>query len=450
MTGRQTIAAIATSQGKGGIGVVRVSGKDSLEIAKTVSKKSEITPRHAHFSSFTDSQNRIIDQGVLIYFNAPNSFTGEDVVEFQGHSGSVVLNILLKEVLFCGARLARPGEFTERAYLNEKMDLVQAEAVADLIDSVSEQAARSAARSLDGEFSNKIHLLVDDLIKIRVIVEGALDFPEEDIEIINESGLTGKLKIIISTIDQLLLSTTAGRKLREGIRTVIAGMPNVGKSSLLNRLVGADRAIVTDIAGTTRDVIEDTIVIDGLAVNIVDTAGLRVPEGQVEAEGIKRSVKEIKKADIVIYVTDKIKLDHEDYCWIENTGISGEQLIVLHNKIDLNNEKPGKIFLEDIAHVFASMKDGAGLNELEETIKNFSHIDLGNENIILARERHIQALKLAKQGLESAMSLLLSSVQGEIVAEELRRAQQVLAEITGEVHSDELLGEIFSRFCIGK
>jgi tRNA modification GTPase len=449
MPERHTIAAIVTSHGKSGVGIVRLSGKQSLNIAKAISK-NDIKPRHAHFCTLTDKQNRIIDQGVLIYFNAPNSFTGEDVIELQVHGSDIVLNILLKEVLSLGARLARPGEFTERAFLNERIDLVQAEAVADLIDSVSEQAARSAARSLQGEFSKKIHFLVEELINIRVFVEGALDFPEEEIDFLKDSDILNNLEKILTELDQLLINANAGKKLREGLRAAIVGKPNVGKSSLLNRLAGIDRAIVTDIAGTTRDVIEETVLIDGLAVNIVDTAGLREPEGQVEAEGIKRSLNEINKADIIIYVTDKALLESEDRLWIANTKISNEKLIVLHNKIDLNKKKAGEITLEGICHIFASMKTGNGTEFLSAAIKNFYGVGQNLENIVLARERHIEALMKAKLDIETVRAEFLLMGQGEILAEGLRLSQVTLSNITGEFHTEELLGEIFSRFCIGK
>jgi tRNA modification GTPase len=444
-----TIAAIVTSHGKSGVGIVRLSGKQSLNIAKAISKK-DIKPRHAHFCAFIDKQNRIIDQGVLIYFNAPNSFTGEDVVELQVHGSDVVLNILLKDVLLRGARLARPGEFTERAFLNERIDLVQAEAIADLIDSVSEQAARSAVRSLQGEFSRKIHYLVEELINIRVFVEGALDFPEEEIDFLKDSDISSKLEKILMELDQLLVNAKAGKKLREGLRAAIVGKPNVGKSSLLNRLAGVDRAIVTDIAGTTRDVIEETVLIDGLAVNIVDTAGLREPEGRVEAEGIKRSLNEISKADIIIYVTDKVLLEAEDRKWIDNTNISIKKLIVLHNKIDLNKKNPGEKTQEGICHIFASMKTGKGRDYIMAAVKNFYGVEQNFENIVLARERHIEALMKAKLDIESVLAEFLLTGQGEILAEGLRLSQLTLGKITGEYHTEELLGEIFSRFCIGK
>jgi len=352
--------------------------------------------------------------------------------------------------LLRGARLARPGEFTERAFLNERIDLVQAEAIADLIDSVSEQAARSAVRSLQGEFSRKIHYLVEELINIRVFVEGALDFPEEEIDFLKDSDISSKLEKILMELDQLLVNAKAGKKLREGLRAAIVGKPNVGKSSLLNRLAGVDRAIVTDIAGTTRDVIEETVLIDGLAVNIVDTAGLREPEGRVEAEGIKRSLNEISKADIIIYVTDKVLLEAEDRKWIDNTNISIKKLIVLHNKIDLNKKNPGEKTQEGICHIFASMKTGKGIEYIMAAVKNFYGVEQNFENIVLARERHIEALMKAKLDIESVLAEFLLTGQGEILAEGLRLSQLTLGKITGEYHTEELLGEIFSRFCIGK
>ena len=450
MSDRQdTIAAIATSQGKGGIGIVRLSGKESLSIATTISG-IKIKPRYTHHCSFKDSRNRLIDQGVLIFFNAPNSYTGEDVVEFHGHGGQVVLNLLLKETLSLGARLARPGEFTERAYLNERIDLVQAEAVADLIDSVSEAAARSAARSLEGDFSTRINSLLEQIIHVRVYVEGALDFPEEEIDFLKESDVLSQLNSISNGLSELLKSAMGGKRLRDGIRAVIIGRPNVGKSSLLNRLTGIDRAIVTDIAGTTRDVIEETILIGGLSVDIVDTAGLREPEGKVEAEGVRRSLDEINKAQIIIVVTDQSGDEININQWIQDRKFTTDQLLILHNKIDLRDEKPALIIKKDIHHIYASMKTGAGIDILKDVISKISGVYDNSENLVLARERHIQSLSKAMEFITSGISAFSASGQAEILAEELKKTQRALAEITGEFHNEDLLGEIFSRFCIGK
>ena len=444
-----TIAAIATPPGKSGIGIVRVSGKESLSIARKITNKN-IKPRNAHFSSFKDGQGRLIDSGLTIFFNAPHSFTGEDVVEFQGHGGQVVMNLLLKEVLNHGARLARPGEFTERAYMNEKIDLVQAEAVADLINSVSEQAALSAVRSLEGEFSSQINGLVDGLVSIRVFVEGALDFPEEEIDFLKDSAVVENIENIIHKLNDLLLAAINGSKLRAGTRAVIIGRPNVGKSSLLNRLAGINRAIVTDVAGTTRDVIEDTIQIDGLSLNIVDTAGLREPEGIVEEEGVRRSLSEIEKADIVIFVTDALELNDEEVKMLGRHEIPPDKQIVLHNKIDLFKGQNKKKIKNTKNRIFVSTRTGEGMDLFRNELIDIAVQHESGENTILARERHIQALSQGKKIIDDAYARFKKSGQGEILAEELRRAQQKLGEITGEFHNEDLLGEIFSRFCIGK
>ena len=444
-----TIAAIATSPGKGGIGVVRISGKKSLNIAKEICGK-KIRPRHAHFSIFRDSQKRAIDQGIVLFFNAPQSFTGEDVVELQGHGGQVVLNLLLKEVLKHGARLARPGEFTERAYLNEKIDLVQAEAVADLIESGSEQAARSAIRSLEGEFSDNINIIVKELVLIRVFVEGALDFPEEEIDFLKEPNTIARLESIINKLDDLLKNSRRGVKLREGLRVVIIGRPNVGKSSLLNRLASFSKAIVSEKAGTTRDVIEETILINGVTIDVADTAGLREAKDDIEAEGVQRALKEIKKAEVVIFVTDKCELDQEDKRWLYSKKIQTERLLILHNKIDLTGQEHGQNNQEGIDHIYASMKTGKGIDHLRETLGQVCGASQYNENLVMARERHIQSLMVAKELISSGMTKFRSTSEGEILAEELKKAQDALGQITGLFHTEDLLGEIFSRFCIGK
>ncbi len=449
MADRQdTIAAIATPAGNGGIGIVRLSGRHCVQIGREISR-IEAKPRYAHFCTFRDQQDRIIDQGILIYFNGPNSYTGEDVVELHGHGGQMVLNLLLQETLLRGARLARAGEFTERAYLNDKIDLVQAEAIADLIDSVSTQAVRSAARSLEGEFSESINRSIDKLIMLRVFVESALDFPEEEIDFLARSDLNRKLQNLIETLDDLLIRAVAGSKLRAGFRVAIIGRPNVGKSSLLNRLAQTSRAIVTEIAGTTRDTIEDTILIDGVPVNIVDTAGIRESSDLVEQEGIKRSRDEIKKADVIILMTDN------DTGLIDDAGLLAEleanrKRVIIHNKIDMYNGVPSVQIIEGVQHVYLSAMTGAGMEMLRDVLKHMTGVADAGEDIILARQRHINALRSAKETIVAATDAYKTTGSAELLAEELRRAQQTLGEITGEFHSDDLLGEIFSRFCIGK
>lgn len=448
MSGRQdTIAAIATAAGNGAIGIVRLSGPHSLQIGRRIGG-IEPTPRHAHFCTFRDGHNRIIDQGLLLYFPAPNSFTGEDMIELHGHGGTIVLNLLLKQMLDSGARLARPGEFSERAYLNDRMDLLQAEAIADLINSSSERAARSAARSLEGEFSENIHHIVDRLIALRVYTEGALDFPEEEIDFLAGPEMEKRVGSLLEDFNILLKRADAGRKLGTGLRVVIAGRPNVGKSSLLNRLVQADRAIVTEIAGTTRDTIEDTVLIEGAAVTLVDTAGIRKSDDPVEREGIRRTRDEIAKADAVILVTDEVDIDIDQLC--NDIPEASSAPIIVHNKIDLHDQLARQQKIDDYTHIFVSAVTGAGMDLLRQQLaKTGGMADIG-EDVILARQRHIDALQTARQYVCSGLDVFRKLHSAELLAEELRRAQQLLGGITGEFHNEDLLGEIFSRFCIGK
>lgn len=442
-----TISAIATAPGKSGVGIVRLSGPRSRSIAQTIARISPV-PRHAHYCAFRDAQGRLIDRGILLYFKSPESYTGEDTVEFQAHGGQIVLGLLLKETLALGARIAKPGEFTERAFLNHKIDLVQAEAVSDLINSVSAQAARSAARSLEGVFSDKIYSLVDELISIRVFVEGSLDFPDEEIDFLAQSNLKDRLKRTIDHLDELLEQSGASRLLREGMRVVIAGQPNVGKSSLLNKLTGVDRVIVTDVAGTTRDVIEDSVMIDGVFITLVDTAGIRESIDLIEQEGIRRSYHEIDTADLVILVSESAEA--EDSSILTSRNIPVTRAIVLHNKIDMYDRKPGLVVTRGETHIYASAKTGAGIEILLEQLKSRAGTDDEGEGVILARERHIRALEAAKQHLLQGTKVYGEMDAVEFLAEELRNAQQCLGEITGEFHTEDLLGEIFSRFCIGK
>ena len=445
MADRQaTIAAIGTPPGSGGIGIVRLSGPDSLRIAHEISG-TEAAPRHAHFCTFRDQQDRVIDQGILIYFKGPNSFTGEDVVELHGHGGQTVLGMLLQETLLCGARLARAGEFTERAYLNDRIDLVQAEAIADLIHSVSAQAARSAARSLEGEFSENIKRIIDELINIRVFVESALDFAEEEIGFLSSADLIGKLTKQIALLDELLNKAEAGSKLRAGMRAAIVGKPNVGKSSLLNRMAKTNRAIVNEIAGTTRDTIEETVLIAGVPVNIVDTAGIRESTNPVEQEGIRRSRDEMIKADVILLVTDS-EIDES----LPSEPEANQKYVIIHNKIDVYGKPPSVAFKGEVPHVYLSARTGAGMELLEEVLHHISGAAEAGEDIVLARQRHIDALRSAKEFIVNGATAYNSSGSSELLAEELRKAQQALGAITGEFHNEDLLGEIFSRFCIGK
>ena len=449
MTGRQdTIAAVATPQGTGGIGIVRLSGPASLAIAREITGLAQVRPRYACYTAFRDRDGGLIDRGILLYYRAPSSYTGEDVIELQGHGGRVVMGLLLKAVLAAGARPARPGEFTERAYLNGKLDLIQAEAVADLIESRSVQAARSAARSLEGEFSSRVHALRDALVSLRVLVEGALDFPEEEIDFLKDESLGVKLSDIESGLEHILEGARRGRRLREGLRVAIIGRPNVGKSSLLNALTRTDRAIVTEIAGTTRDVIEEELQLDGLAINIVDTAGIREPGDAVEREGVRRTMAELERADLLLLVTDRDETTLDEAPWQEMPAGSRSTILV-HNKIDLRGVPPGIRESPEGAHVSLSARTGEGLPLLIDALQSRAG-ETSGEDVVLARARHVRALEEAKRHVDDASRLHADRCGPELIAEELGNAQKSLGEITGEFHAEDLLGEIFSRFCIGK
>ena len=449
-TGRgDTIAAIATPSGRGGIGVIRVSGPDSFKIARKITHR-EPTARTAHFCKFYNSSDEEIDRGILIYFPSPGSYTGEDVIEFQGHGGPVVMGMLLKAVLTAGARPAEPGEFTERAFFNDKIDLLQAEAVADLINSVSEQAARSAARSLQGEFSRHISILQGDLTSLRVFIESTMDFPEEEIDFIVDSDVTDRLNRLLKNLSSLLDLAQTGSRLREGLRVAIIGRPNVGKSSLLNRLTGEDRAIVTEVAGTTRDIIEDNITVGGINLNIVDTAGLREAEGIVEEEGIRRSICEISRADIVILVTDLPVFGDQDQAILQENKITNDKLIIVHNKADLYSDLPNGSQKDNMIHIYLSAKTGEGTGKLKDNLLTLAGIGNTGDDVVLARERHINAISSARKLIEESTREFTQTPRAELLAESLRMAQTELSRVTGEVTPDDLLSEIFSKFCIGK
>lgn len=446
---RDTIVAIATPPGAGGIGIVRLSGPASLDIARCVTGADGIVPRYARYAVFRDAGGGLIDRGILLYFESPHSYTGEDVVEFQAHGGRVVLNLLQQAALDAGARPARAGEFTERAYLNGRIDLIQAEAVADLIHSGSIQAARSAARSLEGEFSSRILHLLDELVSIRVLVEGSLDFPEEEIEFIKHTALAERLAAVTGDLDRLLAGARRGSRIREGLRAAIVGRPNVGKSSLLNALTRNDRAIVTAIAGTTRDVIEDVLELDGLPINLIDTAGIRDPADEVEREGVNRSLAEVAKADLIILVTDRPDdAGLPELPWKKDE--SAARRIIIHNKIDLHDTAPGAREKPDGLHLYLSARTGEGLDLLAAELKTHAGADSAGEDVVLARARHIRALMDARSSLEAGSRLMQQGGGPELLAEELLAAQKALGRITGEFHTEDLLGEIFSRFCIGK
>jgi len=444
----ETIAAIATAPGKGGVGIVRVSGPKSNEIADNIlGKKPQI--RKAEYLSFTDANGEAIDSGIALLFQKPHSFTGEDVLELQAHGGPVVLDLLLKRVLELGARPARAGEFTEQAFLNDKMDLAQAEAVADLIEAESAEAAKAAVRSLQGEFSQNIQNLVETLIELRLYVEASLDFPEEEIDFLSDGKVEAKLKTIEDALQDVFKSARQGCLLREGMTLVIAGRPNAGKSSLLNQLAGRESAIVTDIPGTTRDVLREHIQIDGLPLHIIDTAGLRESEDLVEQEGIKRAWKEIEQADRILLLVDDTHRD-DDHLSIEEKLPAHIGVTRVFNKTDLSGRKAEIIEIENETDIALSAKNGDGIDLLKSHLKKCMGYEQSNEGRFMARRRHIEALDNAEQHLINGRHNLIELQAGELLAEELRMAQECLSEITGEFTSDDLLGRIFSSFCIGK
>jgi len=438
-----TIAAQATPSGRGGIGIIRVSGPKVKEIAKKILATAP-KPYYVSFTSFLNKEGAAIDQGIALYFPAPNSFTGEDVLELHGHGGPVVMSCLLRQVVKLGARLAKPGEFSERAFLNDKMDLVQAESVADLINASSEHAAYSAMRSMQGRFSEKINSLVGQLIELHVYVEAALDFPEEEIDYISEQRIARQLKNILLELKLLQANAKQGVLLQQGVSVVIVGKPNVGKSSLLNYLCRKDSAIVTRIPGTTRDVLREYINIDGLPLHIVDTAGLHESYDLIEKEGIKRAWQEMHKADFVLLIIDEDEINLDAFAQYLN------KIIVVRNKIDLIKEEAGIEPKQAYDVIYVSVKTGKGLDLLENYLKAKVGFSGSSEDGFIARLRHLQALNMAEQYLLNGHSRFNKNHALELLAEELRRAQKALNELTGEFCSDDLLGKIFSEFCIGK
>jgi tRNA modification GTPase len=451
---QDTIVAQATAPGRGGVGIIRVSGQLVSEVAQQILGKLPET-RKAEYLSFNDEHQQVIDQGIALFFKAPNSFTGEDVLELQGHGGQVVLDMLLQAVLKIGnIRIAKPGEFSERAFLNDKLDLAQAEAIADLIDASSVQAAKGALRSLQGQFSHQIHILVEQVIHLRMYVEAAIDFPEEEIDFLSDGKIQADLNAIISSFEQLRRQTKQGTLLREGMRVVIAGKPNAGKSSLLNALAGRDAAIVTDVAGTTRDVLKEHIHIDGMPLHIIDTAGLRDSPDKVEKIGIERAWQEIEQADRVLFMLDSTETTHThpQLIWPEffaklpaNMGLT-----VIRNKIDLSGELIGLNEQGDYPVISISASEGKGITLLSEHLKACMGFDANNEGQFIARRRHLDAIDRAAEHLYLGKHQLEEHLAGELLAEELRLTQNHLNEITGEFSSDDLLSKIFSSFCIGK
>ncbi len=445
MLNADTIVAIATPPGAGGVGIVRISGSKAVDIAEHILGACP-APRLAHYASFYDNEHNVIDQGIALYFKAPHSFTGEDVVELQGHGGMVVLDMLVQKIIALGARAARAGEFSERAFLNNKIDLAQAEAIADLIAAQSEQAAKAAVHSLQGAFSEQINALVEDLTQLRVHVEAALDFPEEEIDFLADKTIAQKLDKVQQQLQTVKQSAQQGRLLKDGMTVVIAGRPNAGKSSLLNALAGHEAAIVTEIPGTTRDVLREHIQIDGLPLHIIDTAGLRDSADRVEQEGIRRAHAEIERADRVLYLVDA-SIENDDTI---PQPLAGSKLTCVHNKIDLFEQPARSEQIEDVTHIYLSAITGEGVDLLKQHLKQCMGYQQQQEGKFIARRRHLEAIDIAEQNLNEANEALTRLKAGELLAEELRLAQQALASITGAFSADDLLGKIFADFCIGK
>jgi len=444
-----TIAAPATPPGRGGIGIIRVSGPRTADIARAMMGDLP-EPRRAALRVFRDRDGEMLDGGLALYFPAPASYTGEDVLELHGHGGPIVLDMLLARVLALGARLAAPGEFSRRAFLNDKLDLTQAEAIADLIDSGSREAARAALRSLQGEFSLAIHSLTEAVTATRMHVEGAIDFPEEEIDFLGDAALRERLDQTLALCTAITAKARQGSLLREGMTVVIAGRPNAGKSSLLNRLAGYDAAIVTAIPGTTRDVLRERIAIDGMPLHIADTAGLREEADIVEAEGIRRAHAEMKRADRILYVIDATSGRDDEALRKETASLPTDVAVTwVINKIDLAHAR-ARFERTDPPRVYLSAMTGEGIDGLREHLKECVGYQGAEAGAVSARRRHLDALTRADAHLREAARQLNERRAGELMAEELRQAQQCLAEITGEFTSDDLLGRIFANFCIGK
>ncbi len=444
-----TIAAIATPAGHGGVGIVRLSGADTPAIAQQLLGRLP-RPRRAEIQRFTEADGTLIDEGLVLYFQAPASFTGEHVLELHGHGGPVVMDSLLRRVLSLGARPARPGEFSERAFLNDKLDLAQAEAIADLIESSTTAAARAAAQSLQGEFSSRVHALVDRVTRLRMYVEAAIDFPEEEIDFLSDDTITQMLAELRAEFDDMRARAQQGQLLRDGMTLVIAGRPNAGKSSLLNALSGRDAAIVTEIPGTTRDVLREYIQIDGLPLHIIDTAGLHVSDDPVEQAGMQRARLALEQADrVLLVIDDQSGFTPADAAILDELP-AGVPHTLIFNKIDLSGHAAGISEDNGQPSVALSVQSGAGLDVLRLHLKQSVGYTAHNEGGFTARRRHVDALRRAYEHVETGQRQLEQQRAGELLAEELRQAQQVLGEITGEVSSDELLGRIFSSFCIGK
>lgn len=446
MIHRDIIAAIATAPGRGGIGIIRISGSRLARFAAGLTPRA-LEPRRAQLTTFLDAAGLPLDQGLLLFFDAPHSYTGEDVLELQGHGGPVVMRQLLQRCLELGARLARPGEFTERAYLNGRMDLAQAEGVADLIEASTALAARAALRSLQGDFSELIQQLTNKIVSLRTLLEATLDFPEEEVEFLTAGRAQQQLSTVREQLDATLASTRQGSLLREGIQVVLIGEPNVGKSSLLNRLAGEEVAIVTEVPGTTRDAVREQIDIDGLPVHIIDTAGLRETRDAVERIGISRTWAMIEKADLALLVSDAGQMNDSANRGIIDRLPAGLARIRVNNKIDLTRRNAVREHAGIDEVVWVSAKTGEGLELLKQAIWDQAGWHPSGEGVFTARTRHIEALRAAQSHLAAAAGV---TDRLELYAEELRLAHEALGTITGEYTPDDLLGEIFSKFCIGK
>ncbi len=449
MAHSDTIVALATPPGRGGIGIVRVSGPGVPQVAEAVLGGLP-QPRAATLKRFGDGDGGSLDEGIALFFPAPASYTGEDVLELQGHGGPVVTDLIVQRIVSLGVRLARPGEFSERAFLNGKLDLAQAEAVADLIEASSATAARSAVRSLQGDFSRRIQAVVTRLTDLRVFVEAAIDFPDEEIDFLAESDVETRLAALLESLDTLLASTRQGCLLRDGLNVVLAGPPNAGKSSLLNALAQRDRAIVSPVPGTTRDLLEQPVQLDGLALHFTDTAGLRDAGDEIESEGVRRALAAVGTADLVLLVVDDTEATTADIARLRGELPAEAELVLVRNKVDLSGTAPGLVQAASPATIALSAKTGAGLAALRDHLKATVGYQQAGETSFIARRRHLEALQVARARVEGARQRLYRERAGELVAEELRLAQQALGEITGPLASDELLGKIFASFCIGK
>ncbi len=446
-----TIAAIATPLGRGGVGIVRVSGKQVVEIAKAVLGRLP-KPRYAYYGDFLGKEGQVLDKGIALYFPNPNSFTGEDVLELQGHGGPVVLQWLLNRVVELGARLADPGEFSKQAFMNDKLDLAQAEAISDLIEASSDQAARSAMRSLQGEFSREINALVEEMIRLRIYVEAAIDFPEEEIDFLSDGKVACDLQALLERLQGVFCAAKQGALLREGMSVVILGRPNAGKSSLLNALSGRESAIVTSIAGTTRDIVREEVHIDGMPLHILDTAGVREATDCVEKIGIERAWKALEQADRVLVMLQAGEAIHPEDQMILERLPAHIPVTLIRNKIDLIDHQP--MIEEDYESqrtvIWLSAKQQQGLDLLKMHLKQKMGFSQTGEGVFMARKRHLEALEEALSWVNRGLEQLEGVAAGELLAEDLRLAQQALSEITGRFTSDDLLGRIFTSFCIGK